>query len=460
MVTGYAILILYFAIMIALGIFSFLKIKNSNDFYTAGKKGGTLFVSGSLLATILGSSVILGTVDLGFKNGFASAWWIICAIIGLAVLSLFADRVRKLGKYTLPQMIEDFYGKEAGIISSVIIPVAWVGVVTAQIIGASKIMVSFFGMSYSSGVFASGIIFILYTMLGGQVSILRTDFIQILLILAGVAVTFFYAFTSEIHLTANLTNMGFPFNETFNAFDLVVLILTLSTAYFVGPDIYSRLFCARDGKTARRSVIIVMLALIPFAFILSYLGVFAKANFSDAIQHSSALINVAFAVLPQWALGLMAAALLSAVMSSADTTLLTASAILSGLFYEMDGKRSINITRIFILVLGLVSIIFSLYITSIIDALLLALTMFSGAFIIPTAAGLLNYRSAKGRVISAMISGGIIALTGKLISLNTNIAGRELTGNLIIIGSFFINALILFFPVTYRKIFHLIKKHY
>ncbi len=432
--------------MIGLGIYSFFKIKDSNDFYTAGKNGGTVFVSGSLLATILGSSVILGTVDLGLKRGYASAWWIICAIIGLAVLSFFADRVRRLGKYTLPQMIEDFYGKEAGAVSSIIIPIAWVGVVTAQIIGASRIMVAFFGMNYSSGVIIAGIVFVLYTILGGQVSIIKTDFIQILLILAGVIVTFFYAFTSKIHQTANLTNLGFPFNETFGVFDLTVLLLTLSTTYFVGPDIYSRLFCARDGRTARKSVIIVILVLLPFSFVFSYLGVFANANFSDAIPNSSALINVAFAVLPKWALGLMAAALLSAVLSSADTTLLTASAILSGLFYEMDGKKSINITRIFILALGSCSIIFSLYITSIIQALLLALTMFSGAFIIPTAAGLLNYRTGRGRITCAMVSGGVIALTGKLVSLNSGIANSEMAGNLIIISAFLINASILFFP--------------
>ena len=64
-------LILYFAIMMGIGLYSIFKIKSSKDFYVAGAKGGIWSITGSLLATILGSSAILGTINLSLVKGWA-----------------------------------------------------------------------------------------------------------------------------------------------------------------------------------------------------------------------------------------------------------------------------------------------------------------------------------------------------------------------------------------------------
>ncbi|MCK5731345.1 MAG: hypothetical protein KAH68_09750, partial [Draconibacterium sp.] len=69
-----------------------------------------------------------------------------------------------------------------------------------------------------------------------------------------------------------------------------------------------------------------------------------------------------------------------------------------------------------------------------------ALTFFSGAFIVPTLAGLLKIKVIKSRVIYAIIIGGLIALSGKLI----NNFYDEFWGNIIIISSYFFNIVILF----------------
>ena len=77
------------------------------------------------------------------------------------------------GKYTLPQLIGDQYGKEAKIIASFVIPVAWIGVIAAQMIGGAKVMNSFFGLPYEGSVWGIGILFIFYTAIGGQVSVIK-----------------------------------------------------------------------------------------------------------------------------------------------------------------------------------------------------------------------------------------------------------------------------------------------
>ena len=438
----YLIIIFYLLAMILIGVISARKIRSEKDYYVAGKRGNLWQITGSLLATILGSSAILGTADLALTQGWAACWLLLCASFGLLMLVPVSMIVRRKGKYTLPQMIGDFYGTEAKMISSFIISIAWIGIIAAQIIGAAKIMSGFTGLNYSLGVWGSGMIFIFYTLIGGQISVLKTDLYQSFIIIGGILLTSVYIFFREPISPMAMTSLKFPFNEGFHPFDLMVLILTYSSTFVVGPDIYSRLFCAENEVTARKSVLIRALVLIPFSLCITSLGVFAAYKFPEIHhQNGSALIPVMLATLPEWGIGILVAALLSAVMSTGSTTLLTSSTIISDpLSKGLDKRHSMRNTKIIMLVIGLSSILLSLSVHSIIQSLLIALTIFSGAFIIPTIAGLFGFTTSRSRSSSAMIIGGIVALTGKVIALKVG----YLPGNLLIITGFILNGLILF----------------
>lgn len=431
--------------MILIGIHSSKKIRTKGDFFVAGKQGNLWQITGSLLATILGSSAILGTADLALTQGWAASWLLICASAGLFMLVPVSMRVRRQGNYTLPQMIGDFYGREAKMISSMIIAIAWIGIIAAQIIGAAKILSGFTGLGYGVGVWGSGVVFIFYTLIGGQISVLKTDLYQSFLIIGGILLTALYLLFKEPVPLHQMTPLKFPFNEGFHPFDLVVLLLTYSTTFAVGPDIYSRIFCAQDEQIARKSVLISAVVLIPFSLCITFLGVFAAWKFPEIQQHNgSALIPVMLHTLPEWGGGILIAALLSAVMSSGSTALLTSSTIIGDPVSKgLEKQHSMRNTKIIILIIGLLSIILALNVHSIIQSLLIALTIFSGAFIVPTIAGLFGFSTSRTQSSSAMISGGIIALTGKIIALN----GCSKSGNLIIIAGFIINGLLLF----YRK---------
>lgn len=438
----YLFIVIYVASMIWIGIMSSRKIRTGGDYFVAGKSGSIWQITGSLLATILGSSAILGTADLALTQGWAASWLLLSASAGLFLLVPVSMKVRRQGKYTLPQMIGDYYGSEAKLISSFIIAFAWIGIIAAQMIGAAKILTGFMGLDYAMGVWGSGAVFIYYTIIGGQVSVLKTDLYQSFIIITGIMATAIYIMFSEPMPQGAMTRLNFPFNEGFGPFDLIVLLLTYSTTFVVGPDIYSRIFCAENEKTARNSVLISAIVLIPFSLCITFLGVFAAYKFPELHQQQgSALIPVMINALPEWGVGLLIAALLSAVMSSGSTALLTSATIISdpvskGLEHD-DSKRN---TKIIMLIIGLLSIFLALSVQSIIQSLLIALTIFSGAFIVPTAAGLLGFRTGKLISSAAMITGGTIALIGKIMALK----GDNITGNTLIISGFILNAAILF----------------
>jgi SSS family solute:Na+ symporter len=428
------VIIIYFLFIIGIGIYSAFKIKSPTDYYVAGKKAGLIPVSGSLLATILGGSAILGTIELSQKIGWAAIWFLFCAALGLFILIPFSKYVKRYGNYTLPELLGRFYGKKAETISSLIIPVAWLGIVAAQIIAAAKILNGLGFISYTNGALLAGFIFIAYTLLGGQLSILKTDTLQAVLIVIGLVALIFFSLQTPNITTINKLEPGKLFNDSFSFFDLAILVLTYSVTFVVGPDIYSRLFCAKSENVAAKSVLIVAIVLIPVSFGLTYLGIYSQE------LNNSGIISFASDLLPQWAYGLFIAALLSAVMSSADTTLLTSSMIFNELFTNnLNSGRSLSNTRWIVLFMGIAAIVTALFITSVIQALLFALTVFSGAFVVPTLAGLLKFKVNKDHVIYAIIAGGIFALTGKIIHDFYHFT----FGNIIIILSYFVNIIIL-----------------
>ena len=441
-----AILILYAIVLFLIGIYSFLKIKTPFDYFLAGKKNGVWQVSGSLLATILGGSAVMGTIGLAETQSWASAWYILSASLGLFGLLPIVKKVYAKGKFTLPELIGQFYGETARKVTSVIIPIAWLGVVAAQIIAGAQILVSFFNLSYSYGVFLTGTIFIIYTYIGGQISVMKTDLFQSFLILGGVVITALLIPSSQLPELPQFTSY-FPFNVHFSPFDLFILIITFSSTFVVGPDIYSRVFCSKDSKTAFRSVFVVALILIPFGFVLSYVGIYAVA-FHSGVQNSSSLVNLANSLLPEWATSLLVAALVSAVLSTAATTLLTASMILSELFHkDINNHKSFRQTKFLIVVIGVLSMVISLKITSIVSSLLLALSFYSGAFIIPMVAALFNLPYNKQLGITAMLTGGILALIGKLLMTFHHAD----IGSFILISGFVINAFLIFIPLGNGK---------
>ena len=380
----------YFLIVIIVGILSFKKVKNDKDFFVAGKNAGVFQVSGSLLASILGSSAIIGSVDFAYISGWAGAWLMLCASLGLLLLYPLIKYIKNFQGYNLPSMLGNFYGEEVQKISSFIIPIAWLGVVASQIMGAAKIITILSSLNYMQGVWLSGTVFIVYTILGGQLSIIKTDVIQLMFILAGIILTFIYIVPEPV------TKEALPFiNHNFNYVDLFVMILTYSTTYLVGPDIYSRMFCAKDESTMKKSVITAVCVLIPLAFILAKLGIYGAENFSN-ITNESVLLVIADTKLPKILSFFLYFGLLSAVISSADTTLLTASSLFAQVFLkDLKNKKAVFVTRVLTVVFGLFAVLVAVKMKYILSTLLLALAVYSGAFILPTFVGIFGFRAKK-----------------------------------------------------------------
>ena len=231
---------------------------------------------------------------------------------------------------------------------------------------------------------------------------------------------------------------AFPFNTNFSPLDLFLLILTYGTTYTAGPDIFSRMFCAKDAATAKKSVAMAAAALVPAAFIIGFLAVYGVGL--EGAQ-GARITAIADSVLPPFLIPLIALSLLSVVLSSADTTLLSSSVIL----YRMSQKgRDGNLAgiRVTILLNGVVALLLALVFTDIIGTLLLALAVYAGAFTVPVLWGLLGLKAKPKFVAAAIVMGGALALAGKLCPALPGALGAH-TGDVLMILAFAVNATIL-----------------
>jgi SSS family solute:Na+ symporter len=440
-------LIIYLVILITIAVRSARRVKDIPDFFVARKGASAKAVAGSLVATILGGSAVIGAVDSGAKLGGAASWFMLVGALGLLALIPFAGRAYEHGKYSLPDLVENLYGKGPRMVATVVIPIAWTGIVAAQIIAAAKLLMTFTSLGYMTAAIVSAVVFTGYTLAGGQLSILRTDFMQACLIIVGLLLLAGFALfggVSGAEAPASLSSIlqgapAFPFNKNFTPLDLFLLILTYGTTYTAGPDIYSRVFCAKDTATAKKAIAMAACTLIPVAFVIGFLAVYGVSlgSMGDFVQ-SARITAIADAVLPSALLPLFALALLSVVLSSADTTLLSSSVIINGLCR----KPSLLQARIVILMNGLLALMLALVFTDIIGTLLLALAVYAGAFTVPILWGLLGLQAKPKFVGAAIIAGGILALSGKLCPALPGSLGQH-TGDILMIAAFVVNAVIL-----------------
>ena len=114
-----------------------------------------------------------------------------------------------------PSYWERFTEKKAETIASLIIPMAWLGIVAAQIIAAAKILSGLNSIDYPQAAVISGIVFIVYTLLGGQMSILKTDTLQSVLILAGIIALLIFTLPAPESMQPEALTPSALFNESF-----------------------------------------------------------------------------------------------------------------------------------------------------------------------------------------------------------------------------------------------------
>ena len=421
----------YAALMLVIGALGLARVRTAEDYLLAGRRGRGLHVGGSLAATILGASATLGLAGLAYRRGLTGSWWLLVGALGLTALLFLVRRARAYPVYSLPGLLGHWYGPVMRRVAAVFIAVAWLGIVGAQASASGRLLSAFLGGGHQAWTLAAGALFILYTVMGGQVSVIGTDLPQLLFVVIGLAGSALFGLRAAggfggLRAALDPGFFAFPLSPGFSGPDLALLALVVGSTYVTGPDMLSRLFCSRDDSSARRGIALSIAVIVPLAFLVALLGMAARALHPGA-SPEAALPLLMKGTLPPLLAGLAVLALLSAFLSSADTTLLTLATVaavdLAGLdLSKLGTRRSLGLLRGLTAVAGIGAVLVGLYSGGVIPSLLLAYSVFSGALFVPILAGLVGWPLRPPAAIVAALSGGSLALAGKLLGRDLLIA--------------------------------------
>ena len=439
------LLLIYFFVLGFICIRDLFKVKNFDDYVVAGRKQSSPFVFMSLMATVLGASATVGIAARAESIGFAAFWWLAVGAIGFWFQAAFLSKpVHDLDVRTLPEIAEKTVGKTGRKLVALIIAVSWIGIIAAQFAAVAGFIGLVLGHDAGTqSVLITAVIVIVYTLLGGQLSVVRTDALQFGILTLGFFAAAVYLFggfsgaenaalqtaenlaaSSSTAGNAGLTTFGNfnLLNEKFGASDLAIMLFTIGGAYFLGPDVISRNLVAKDATSARKAVVAGSFAILAFSVIIVLLGMWA-ATYAPATAGSATnpLFRLASGVLPLPLAALLSVGLLSALLSSADTCLINSAAIFGS---DILNTRRISVVRISVVAIGIIATYLALQGKDIIGLLTMAYSVYTPGIVAPLAVAIIAHKKFKVKKTlwyAGVIIGGLFGLIPAILASTAKI---------------------------------------
>lgn len=333
-------------IMIVVGVWVSRRNRSGEDFLMAGRKLNTPLLTGTTLATLVGTGSSLGAVGFGYENGWAGALYGIGGATGVFLLLwLFAD-VRKHGFMTFPEEISYYYGANRLVkgVVSVVLFVAEIGWLGAHILGGSLYLSYLTGMDPALAKVLVALGFGIYTVIGGYFAVVVTDAVQGTILFVGFTVLAVVALVaaggfSGINASVPEDATSILGVEALGALPAVSLALVIAVGVLATPSYRQRIYSAHSPRTVRRSFALVGVLFAIFAILPAIAGLAARSMTTGLDNPDLAFPYLATQVFPLWLGAFLLIAGLSATMSSASSDAITGVTIwLRDVTYLVTGK--------------------------------------------------------------------------------------------------------------------------
>ncbi|WP_317855294.1 sodium/proline symporter [Chakrabartyella piscis] len=375
-------LLLYFVGMFAIAYASSKQIKTAEDYMVGGGKLGVWITAIATQSAAMSGFMFLGFASSAASNGTGAIWTAIAS--GTAPFICFAILARRMSTYTQKKKPRSFIDlletryydqdkKYIRTLCSVIMFVCISVYIGSQILGAGKTFQYVLGLDYNVAVILATVIVVIYTSAGGLLAVAWTDFVQGMLMIFGIAVGLYIAF-SEFHSysgiveAVGLVNPGKETPFWMQPWTIVGLLSAGGIAYCGQPHIVQMFMGMKSPDDSKKGMIIsgftgVFLLMGGFVVMLA-----AGVLFPESPDAELNYLMMVQAYLPNVLMGIVVAAVLSAIMSSTDALLHSANTTLVNDFYNgvlkkgtATDKELLFFGRIAAIVIGIIAILIALF---------------------------------------------------------------------------------------------------
>ena len=350
--------------------------KTLEDFGLGGRKLGSWVIALSEKSTDMSTWLLVGLPGQAFKIGLGTIWALIGVFFGsLANWVVIAERLRKFSlrfsAITLPDYFESRFNDRSHtlrIVGMVLIVFFFTLYVSAQCVGAGKILSATFTLSKVQGMAIALGFIIFYTMAGGFLAEAWTDFFQALIMMAGLSLLSIVGVVKIGGVTELIRGIGsvspkaltWGGGATGLAMFVGVIIggLAIGLGYAGQPHIVTRYMAlSRRSKMSVAAWIAMVWTFIVLigAVMVGIVGIGTLGTLEDPETVTTAL---AVAILPAWLVGIIIAAATAAMMSTVDSQLLIAATSVAEDFWkslisrEASQQRLLLVGRIATVVIG------------------------------------------------------------------------------------------------------------
>ncbi|WP_309115359.1 sodium:solute symporter [Saccharothrix sp.] len=413
MALDYAVIALYVFGMVGMGWWGLRRATSRSEYLVAGRRLGWPMYAGTMSAVVLGGASTIGGVGLGYRWGVSGAWLVLSIGLGILALSaLFARRIVRLKVYTVSEMLDLRYGGGSSAVSGLVMWGYTLMLTVTSTIAYSTIFNVLFGLPKALGVIIGGTVVVLYSVLGGMWSITLTDIVQfivktvgILFLLLPIAVVSAGGFDGmAARLDAAYFDMGHIGVE-----NIVTYLLIFVPGLLIGQDIWQRVFTARTPAIATWGGIGSGLYCLVYAFAGALIGTAGKALYPDIADKDEAFATIVENLLPTGVRGLVLAAALAAMMSTASGALIASATVAANDVWPRltgrEGSRDVHGNRLFTLVLGLVAIGIAVVLNDVLAALTVAYNILVGGLLVAIVGALVWPRGTRPAAMASMVVG-------------------------------------------------------
>ena len=371
-----AVIALYMLAMLYIGYRAKKSVKTSADFFIGGNRFGSVITAIAHQAAGLSGWLFIAWSQQVAGSGLGAIWTAFSS--GFAPFINFFVMARRTAKFTVMTKARSFIDliearyydadrKVLRIISTVIIAISITVYMSSQLMAAGTTFQAVLGLDYRISVLIGAVVVILYTSAGGLLAVAWTDFVQGMLMIFAVFVGLFVAFGNAGSLSDVMAAIGAMDPALTSPWINPVTIAGLLSAGWLGymgqPQIVQMFMGMKDPGSSRRGAVIAGTTGVFLLFGSFFVNLCCMVLFPDSADTSANFILLITEYTPSWLVGIVTAASLAAILSSADALLHVATTAVTQDFYnkilkkgQATDKQVLVVARVAAIVIGVIAI--------------------------------------------------------------------------------------------------------
>lgn len=443
----YVIVIGYIGFVFIKGVTYARRVGSSDDFLVAGRNVGWLLLFTTLGATVIGGGYSIGAVAETYSMGLV---WAIISTGGYLhfIFSglIVAPQFRRAQLYTVAGYFGWRFGERPRFLALILSVLFSVFIIAAQMAAFGTVLATLLPAIGASEqvlfwtIAVGGLLVIIYSTAGGLLAVIHTDVYQFVILFIGFIVTCALAMP---HIVANWGEITTRLPDTFFMWDggkgwlfVVTTFLAFLLGETFGPAYATRYCIGKDVSNTKKGIAGVGFALaFTFPVFILIIALYGRLAFPEVESQQALAQVVKYLNNPVFG-GLIIAALLSAVMSSADSALNSATTILTKDLFEhqlkwkdRSDKFILLLARWLTVALGVISTLIAMFFPDIIGLLLFTYQIWAPAIILPIVIGALSgERSAaqSANIFWTMLISTVITLVYAYLPALARLTGKYL----------------------------------